>query len=165
MPKFNDVNPRADLVTQELDILEFWDKQNIFQKSLDQRQKAKRYIFFEGPPTANAKPGIHHVEGRAFKDLWPRFKTMQGYLVGRKAGWDTHGLPVEIAVEKKLGLTNKGEIEKYGIAKFNAEAKSSVWEYKEAWEQSTKRLGFWLDMEHPYITYDPKHVESLWWII
>ncbi|MFA5966901.1 MAG: isoleucine--tRNA ligase [Patescibacteria group bacterium] len=165
MPKFNDVNPRVDFVTQELDILEFWDKQNIFQKSLGQRQKAKRYIFFEGPPTANAKPGIHHVEGRAFKDLWPRFKTMQGYLVDRKAGWDTHGLPVEIAVEKKLGLTNKADIEKYGIAKFNAEAKKSVWEYKEVWEQSTKRLGFWLDMDHPYITYDPKYVESLWWII
>ena len=165
MPKFNDVNPRADFVTQELDILEFWDKNKIFQKSLDQRGKAKRYIFFEGPPTANAKPGIHHIEGRAFKDLWPRFKTMQGYLVDRKAGWDTHGLPVEIAVEKKLGLTNKTDIEKYGIAKFNAEARQSVWEYKEAWEQSTKRLGFWLDLDHPYITYDPKYIESLWWII
>ena len=165
MPKFNDVNPRADFVTQELDILGFWDKHSIFQKSLDLRKKARHYIFFEGPPTANAKPGIHHVEGRAFKDLWPRFKTMQGFLVERKAGWDTHGLPVEIAVEKKLSLTNKGEIEKYGIAKFNAEAKKSVWKYKEAWEQSTKRLGFWLDMKHPYITYDPNYIESLWWII
>ena len=165
MPKFNDVDPRVDFVNQELDILEFWDKNKIFQKSLDQRGKAKRYIFFEGPPTANARPGIHHIEGRAFKDLWPRFKTMQGYLVDRKAGWDTHGLPVEIAVEKKLGLTNKADIEKYGIAKFNAEARQSVWEYKEAWEQSTKRLGFWLDLDHPYITYDPKYIESLWWII
>lgn len=165
MPKFNNVNPRQDFVAQELDILGFWDKQKIFQKSLAQRKTAQRYIFFEGPPTANAKPGLHHIEGRAFKDLWPRFKTMQGYLVERKAGWDTHGLPVEIAVEKKLGLTNKADIEKYGIAPFNAEAKRSVWEYKEAWEKSTKRLGFWLDLDNPYVTYDPKYIESLWWII
>jgi len=165
MPKFKDVNPREDLVNQELDILEFWDKQKIFQKSLAQRINTKRYIFFEGPPTANAKPGIHHVESRAFKDLWPRFKTMQGYLVDRKAGWDTHGLPVELAIEKKLGLTNKTDIEKYGIAKFNAEAKKSVWEFKEIWDQSTRRLGFWLDLDNPYITYDTNYVESLWWII
>ncbi|MFH0912052.1 MAG: class I tRNA ligase family protein [Patescibacteria group bacterium] len=165
MPKFNDVNPRVDFVAQELDILEFWDKNQIFQKSTKQREKAKRYVFFEGPPTANARPGIHHVESRAFKDLWPRFKTMQGYLVERKAGWDTHGLPVELAIEKKLGLSNKSDIEKYGIAKFNAEAQKSVWEFKEIWDQSTKRLGFWLDLDNPYITYDPKYIESLWWII
>lgn len=165
MPKFKDVNPREDLVTQELNILEFWDKQNIFQKSLTNREKAKRYVFFEGPPTANAKPGIHHVESRAFKDLWPRFKTMQGYLVERKAGWDTHGLPVELQIEKKLGLTSKTDIEKYGIAKFNAEAQKSVWEFKEVWDSSTKRLGFWLDLDNPYIPYNPEYIESLWWII
>ena len=165
MPKFKDVNPRADLVAQELEILEFWEKNKIFQKSLKQRESGKRYVFFEGPPTANAKPGIHHVESRAFKDLWPRFKTMQGFLVERKAGWDTHGLPVELAIEKKLGLANKSDIEKYGIAKFNAEAQKSVWEFKEIWDQSTKRLGFWLDLDNPYITYDPKYIESLWWII
>ena len=165
MPRFEDVNPRADFVAQELAILKFWEKNKIFQKSLDQRNKAKRYVFFEGPPTANAKPGIHHIEARAFKDLWPRFKTMQGFLVERKAGWDTHGLPVELAIEKKLGLANKSDIEKYGIAKFNAEAQKSVWEFKEAWDQSTRRLGFWLDLDNPYITYDSKYIESLWWII
>ncbi len=165
MPKFEDVNPREDLVAQELTILGFWEKNKIFQKSLQKRAKAKRYVFFEGPPTANAKPGIHHMESRAFKDLWPRFKTMQGLLVERKAGWDTHGLPVELAIEKKLGLTNKSDIEKYGIAKFNAEAQKSVWEFKESWDQNTERLGFWLDLDNPYITYDPKYIESLWWII
>ncbi|MBU1092130.1 isoleucine--tRNA ligase [Patescibacteria group bacterium] len=165
MVKFNDVNPREDLVAQELKILEFWEKNQIFQKSLDIRAKADRFVFFEGPPTANAKPGIHHIEGRSFKDLWPRFKTMQGFLVERKAGWDTHGLPVEIALEKKLGLSNKTDIEKFGIAKFNAEAKQSVWEFKEIWEQSTRRMGFWLDLDNPYVTYDSKYVESLWWVI
>ncbi|HCR42251.1 TPA: isoleucine--tRNA ligase [Patescibacteria group bacterium] len=165
MAQFKDVNPREDFVKQELAILEFWEKNQIFQKSLSERAKAKRFIFFEGPPTANAKPGIHHIEGRAFKDLWPRFKTMQGFLVERKAGWDTHGLPVEIALEKKLGLNNKTDIEKFGIEKFNAQARKSVWEFKEIWEQSTRRMGFWLDLDNPYITYDANYVESLWWII
>ncbi|MEA1909702.1 MAG: isoleucine--tRNA ligase [Patescibacteria group bacterium] len=162
---FKKVDPRADLVEQELEVLKFWDKEKIFEKSLEKGEGKDRYVFFEGPPTANAKPGLHHIEGRSFKDLFPRFKTMQGYLVERKAGWDTHGLPVEIAIEKKLGLKNKTDIENYGIDKFNAEAKKSVWEFKEVWEDSTKRLGFWLDLDDPYVTYDSKYVESLWWII
>ena len=123
MSKFKEVNPKLDLPNQELEILEFWDKENIFKKSLDLHKKAKRFVFFEGPPTANAKPGLHHLISRYFKDLWPRFKTMQGFLVERKAGWDTHGLPVEISVEKELGLKNKQDIEKYGIAKFNQKPK------------------------------------------
>src|SRR3989338_1583351 len=106
-----------DLRKVEQKTLSFWKENKIFQKSLENRKKAKRYVFFEGPPTANARPGIHHVESRAFKDLWPRFKTMRGFLVERKAGWDTHGLPVELQIEKKLGLTSKTDIEKYGIAK------------------------------------------------
>jgi len=122
------------------------------------------FTFYEGPPTANGQPGIHHVLARAFKDLIPRFKTMQGYLVERKAGWDTHGLPVELEVEKKLKISGKPEIEKYGIEKFNTECQKSVWQYKEEWEKLTERIGFWLDMENPYITYDKDYVETLWWI-
>ncbi len=165
MSKFKEVNPKLDLPNQELEILEFWDKENIFKKSLDLHKKAKRFVFFEGPPTANAKPGLHHLISRYFKDLWPRFKTMQGFLVERKAGWDTHGLPVEISVEKELGLKNKQDIEKYGIAKFNQKAKESVWKYKELWEEFTKRSAFWLDLDKPYISHNPKYIESLWWII
>ena len=145
--------------------LERWKKEKIFKKTLQQTTHGRRFVFFEGPPTANGKPGIHHVLARAFKDVIPRYKTMQGFFVERKAGWDTHGLPVELEVEKQLGLKSKKEIETYGIEQFNAECKKSVWKYKEEWERLTERIGFWLDMEHPYITYDPAYVESLWWII
>lgn len=165
MTRFKKVNPKLDLVKSELEVLEFWDKEDIFAKSLDLRSKSERFVFFEGPPTANGKPGIHHLIARYFKDLWPRFKTMQGFLVERKAGWDTHGLPVEIGVEKELGLKNKNDIEKYGVAKFNQKAKESVWKYKELWEKFTKRSGFWLDLDNPYYSHDPKYIESLWWII
>ncbi len=164
MTRFKDIDPKLDLVKAELEVLEFWDKENIFKKSLDLRSKNDRYIFFEGPPTANGKPGIHHLIARYFKDLWPRFKTMQGFLVERKAGWDTQGLAVEIGVEKELGLKNKNDIEKYGVAKFNEKAKESVWRYKELWEKFTKRSGFWLDLDNPYYSHDPKYIESLWWI-
>ncbi|MBI2057773.1 MAG: class I tRNA ligase family protein, partial [Candidatus Yanofskybacteria bacterium] len=129
------------------------------------RKKSKPFIFFEGPPTANAKPAIHHLIGRVFKDVFCRYKTMRGFYVERKSGWDTHGLPVEIEVEKSLGLKSKKEIEEYGIAKFNKQAKESVWKYKEEWERFTKRIGFWLDLKNPYITYDPKYIETLWWIL
>jgi len=165
MTKFKDIDPKLDLAKSELEVLEFWDKEKIFAKSLDLRSKGKRFVFFEGPPTANGKPGIHHLIARYFKDLWPRFKTMQGFLVERKAGWDTHGLPVEIGVEKELGLKNKNDIEKYGVDRFNEKAKESVWKYKELWEKFTKRSGFWLDLDNPYYSHDPKYVESLWWII
>jgi len=165
MGQFRKISPDLELPRQEEEVLAFWDKEKIFAKSLAARAKGKRYVFFEGPPTANAKPGLHHLITRYFKDLFPRFKTMQGFLVERKAGWDTHGLPVEIAIEKKLGLTNKQGIERYGVAEFNKQAKDSVWEYKKAWEEVTRRSAFWLDLEHPYITYDPNYVESVWWII
>ncbi|OGN28214.1 MAG: hypothetical protein A3A33_02565 [Candidatus Yanofskybacteria bacterium RIFCSPLOWO2_01_FULL_49_25] len=157
----------ADFDIQKLEekILKFWDDRDIFARTLKEREGKKRFVFFDGPPTANGKPGIHHFIGRAFKDLWPRYKTMRGYYVARKAGWDTHGLPVEIEVEKELGLKNKKDIESYGIAKFNAKAKASVWKYKEEWQRFTKRIGFWLDLEHPYITYEPSYMETLWWII
>jgi isoleucyl-tRNA synthetase len=146
-------------------ILEFWKKNRIFEKSIKQRAKAPNFVFYEGPPTANAKPGIHHVLARSFKDIICRYKTMKGFRVLRKAGWDTHGLPVELEIEKKLGLKKKKDIEKYGISKFNKKCKKSVWEYKKDWEQLTERIGFWLDMENPYITYTPEYIESVWWII
>ena len=147
----------------EKKILEFWKKDKTFEKSLN--KKGKNFVFYEGPPTANGKPGIHHVLARAFKDVIPRYKTMQGYHVERKAGWDTHGLPVELEVEKQLGLKNKKDIEDYGVEKFNAKCKESVWKYKEEWEKLTERMGYWVDMKNPYVTYDNNYIESLWWII
>ena len=150
---------------REEEILKFWEKNRIFEKSLKKNKGKKTFVFYEGPPTANGMPGIHHVEARAFKDAVCRYKTMAGFFVPRRAGWDTHGLPVEIQVEKKLGFKTKQEIENYGIAKFNAEAKKSVWEYKEEWERLTRRMGYWIDMAHPYITYETSYIETLWWII
>ncbi|MBU6414717.1 class I tRNA ligase family protein [Patescibacteria group bacterium] len=156
---------QLNLPLREEKILEMWEREKIFEKSLAKTKGKKSFVFYEGPPTANALPGIHHVEARAFKDLIPRYKTMRGFFVARKAGWDTHGLPVELAVEKELGLKNKKDIETYGIERFNEQCRASVWKYKSEWEKLTKRIGFWLDMEHPYITYDPNYMETLWWII
>ena len=146
-------------------ILDFWQENAIFEKSLKARKRAKRFVFFEGPPTANGRPGIHHFLGRAFKDLYGRYKTMSGFFVFRKAGWDTHGLPVEIEVEKQLGFKTKKDIENYGIAKFNQKAKESVWKYKSEWEDMTRKMGFWVDVKHPYITYENNYIETLWHII
>src|SRR3990167_2703197 len=154
-----------DFKKLEEEVLDFWEKNKVFEASLERRKKSKPFIFFEGPPTANAKPAIHHLIGRVFKDVFCRYKTMRGFYVERKSGWDTHGLPVEIEVEKSLGLKSKKEIEEYGIAKFNKQAKESVWKYKEEWERFTKRIGFWLDLKNPYITYDANYIESLWWIL
>jgi len=154
----------------EKKILSFWQKNKIFEKSLKKpirqaQDKKGDFVFYEGPPTANGEPGIHHVLSRAFKDLIPRYKTMQGYHVERKAGWDTHGLPVELEVEKELKLKQKQDIEKYGIKEFNEKCKASVWKYKEEWEKMTERIGFWIDLKNPYITYDNNYIETLWWII
>jgi isoleucyl-tRNA synthetase len=149
----------------EQKILKFWKEKRTFEKSIEQRRKAPNFVFYEGPPTANAKPGIHHVLSRVYKDIICRYKTMQGFRVLRKAGWDTHGLPVELEIEKKLGLKTKKEIEKYGIAKFNRLCKESVWNYKKDWEKLTERIAFWLDMENPYITYETDYIESVWWIL
>jgi isoleucyl-tRNA synthetase len=147
-------------------VLKFWKENQIFEKSLELRKEdGKPYKFFEGPPTANGRPGIHHILGRAFKDVLPRYKTMRGYYVKRKAGWDTHGLPVEIEVQKELGLKGKQDIEKFGIAEFNEKAKSSVWRYKDEWEKLTDRVGFWLDLKKPYVTYHNSYIESLWWVL
>ena len=144
---------KSERALAEERVLEFWRENKIFEKSLGQSKGKKEYIFYEGPPTANGKPGIHHLEARAFKDVIPRYKTMRGYYVRRKGGWDTHGLPVELQVEKKLGLSSKKAIEEYGIAKFNRQCKESVWEYLEFWNKFTERIGFWVDQKNPYVTY------------
>jgi len=156
---------QANLPKLEEKILKFWKVNKIFEKSISQRKKAKNFVFYEGPPTANAPPGLHHVLSRVFKDIICRYRTMKGFKVERKAGWDTHGLPVELQIEKKFGFKNKKEIEKFGISKFNKECKKSVWEYKKVWEKLTERIGYWLDLKNPYITYDPKYIETLWFIL
>ena len=154
-----------DFSKQEQDTLKEWKDKQIFKKTVEKDAPKGSFVFFEGPPTANGHPGIHHVEARAFKDCIPRFRTMQGYSVKRKAGWDTHGLPVELEVEKELGFKSKHEIEDYGVEKFNEKCKQSVWKYKEEWEEFTHRLGYWLDFDDAYVTYKPEYVESLWWAI
>lgn len=160
-----DTENKSEAALREERILEFWSENKIFEKSLNKTGNKKEFIFYEGPPTANGKPGIHHLEARAFKDAIPRYKTMQDYHVRRKGGWDTHGLPVELQVEKKLGLDSKKAIEEYGIAKFNQECKEGVWEYLDIWNKFTKRIGFWLDQDNPYITYHNNFIESVWNIL
>lgn len=163
--------PAPNFPKIEEEILEFWEREKIFEKSLAKEAPKGNFVFFEGPPTANGKPGIHHVEARAFKDLIPRYKTMRGYKVERKAGWDTHGLPVELQVEKALGISGKPQIESLkptkeeSIAFFNQKCKESVWQYLDEWVKLTKRIGFWVDLKDPYITYETPYIESLWWII
>ncbi|MBI1975420.1 MAG: class I tRNA ligase family protein [Candidatus Vogelbacteria bacterium] len=153
---------KSAIAEREEKILEFWKKRGVFKSSLEKPAPKGEFVFYEGPPTANGKPGIHHLEARAFKDAIPRYRTMRGYHVRRKAGWDTHGLPVELEVEKQLGLKSKKDIEAYGVAAFNAKCKESVWKYLEEWNRFTERIGFWLDQEHPYVTYSPQYIESLW---
>ena len=144
--------------------MHFWREKDIFKKSLRWREKAPQFTLYDGPPTANGNPGIHHVLSRIYKDAIPRYKTMKGYFVPRKAGWDTHGLPVELEIEKKLGFTNKAQIEEFGIAEFNARCKGSVFSYLEEWKRLTERIAFWIDLEHPYITFENSYIESLWWV-
>ncbi len=147
-------------------VLAFWDNQRVFERSMEARAKGrKKFVFFEGPPTANGHAHMGHFEGRAFKDLFNRYKTMQGYYVLRKAGWDTHGLPVELQVEKELGFKSKKDIEAYGIEAFNRKCRESVWTYIGEWEAMTRRMGFWVDMRHPYVTYETSYMESLWAIL
>jgi isoleucyl-tRNA synthetase len=144
-------------------ILKFWLENKIFQKSMDQKKDCKPYVFLEGPPTANGMPHPGHVLTRVMKDLVCRYQTMTSHYVFRKAGWDTHGLPVEIEVEKKLGLKDKGDVEKYGIKKFNDECKKSVFKYESAWVENTRRIGFFIDMTNPYVTLTNDYIESVWW--
>ncbi len=161
---FKPVDPRVSFPKMEEEILTFWHRNAIFRRSIDERPEDRLFIFYEGPPTANARPGIHHVLSRVFKDLVPRYKTMRGYRVPRKGGWDTHGLPVELEIEKELGLKSKPEIEEYGIAAFNEKCKASVSRYVEEWTRLSERIAFWADYENPYVTYDNGYIETCWWI-
>jgi isoleucyl-tRNA synthetase len=162
---FKPVSPKLDVTALEEGVLQFWKEHKIFEKSSSERKGAPEYVFFEGPPTANGKPGVHHVEARAFKDMFPRYKIMNGYHVSRRGGWDTHGLPVEIAVEKKLGFNNKQQIEAYGIEKFNDLCRKSVFDYIQDWEKLTDRIAFWVDLGDAYVTYTNDYIESVWWIL
>ncbi|MFQ5864436.1 MAG: isoleucine--tRNA ligase [bacterium] len=162
---YKELSTQLNFPALEKEILKYWEENKIFEKSIESRDPARPFIFYEGPPTANGRPGIHHVISRTIKDFVCRLKTMEGYRVERKAGWDTHGLPVEIEVEKELGFTSKEEIEKYGIDKFNEKCKQSVWRYKQEWDEVTRRIGFWIDLQNPYITYENEYIESVWWIL
>jgi isoleucyl-tRNA synthetase len=160
---FQPLGAQVDLPALEREVLARWQEAGIFERSLKQTAGGPAWVFYEGPPTANGLPGVHHVEARTFKDLFPRFKTMQGFHVPRQAGWDCHGLPVEVAVEKELGLTGKRDIEAYGVAEFNARCRESVLRYVHAWLQMSRRMGYWADTEHAYQTMDPSYIESVWW--
>ena len=162
---YTKVPTSLDFAARERETLAFWQKEDIFKKSVALRRGAPKYTFYDGPPTANGKPHIGHILTRAIKDIIPRYRTMKGYDVLRKAGWDTHGLPVELEVEKALGLDGKEQIEAYGVEPFLAKCKESVWKYKTDWEQMSERVGFWADMEHPYVTYEDDYIESEWWAL
>ncbi len=162
---YKKVNSDLNFVDREKKVEQFWKDNNIFEKSIENRKEGPTYVFYDGPPTANGKPHIGHVLTRVIKDMIPRYRTMKGYMVPRKAGWDTHGLPVEIEVEKKLGLDGKDQIEEYGLEPFIKNCKESVWKYKGMWEDFSGTVGFWADMEHPYITYDNNFIESEWWAL
>ena len=162
---FKQLTDKLNYHELESEILKSWEANDIFNKSISTRDGKQEFTFYEGPPTANGRPGIHHVMGRTLKDIICRYKTMQGFQVYRKAGWDTHGLPVEIEVEKSLGFKHKDDIVGYGVAKFNEECKKSVWKYKTEWEELTKMMGYWVDLQHPYVTFDNQYIESIWWAL
>ncbi|MDY3285531.1 MAG: class I tRNA ligase family protein, partial [Eubacteriales bacterium] len=162
---YKKVPTNLDFVSREHETLAFWNENKIFEKSLEHRRGDRTYTFYDGPPTANGKPHIGHVLTRVIKDMIPRYRCMKGYDVPRKAGWDTHGLPVELEVEKLLGLDGKEQIEQYGIEPFIEKCKESVWKYKGMWEDFSGTVGFWADMEHPYVTYHNDYIESEWWAL
>ncbi|MBP5288970.1 MAG: isoleucine--tRNA ligase [Clostridia bacterium] len=162
---YKKVDPDLNFVQREKKVLEFWQREKIFEKSVALRKQGESYVFYDGPPTANGKPHIGHVLTRVIKDMIPRYRTMKGYMVPRKAGWDTHGLPVELEVEKLLGLDGKEQIEQYGLAPFIDKCKESVWKYKGMWEDFSGTVGFWADMENPYVTYHNDFIESEWWAL
>jgi isoleucyl-tRNA synthetase len=162
---YDKVSTNLNFVEREKEVLKFWKNEKVFEKTIEERKNGKPYTFYDGPPTANGKPHIGHVLTRVIKDIIPRYRTMKGYNVLRKAGWDTHGLPVELEVEKKLGLDGKEQIEEYGLEPFIHECKESVWKYKGMWEDFSETVGYWVDMENPYVTYDNNFIESEWWAL
>ncbi len=163
MPGFKPVDPKQSFPELEQRVLARWRERDVFGRSLANREGAEVWSFYEGPPTANGRPGSHHVLSRVFKDVYPRYRTMRGYRVPRKAGWDCHGLPVELEVEKQLGIGSKQEVEEYGIDRFNARCRASVFEYVEEWNRLTERIGFWIDLDDPYVTLENDYIESVWW--
>ena len=164
MPRFEEVK-RFDHAALEREVLAWWEQRRIFEKSVRERANRKAFTFYEGPPTANGRPGIHHVMARTIKDVFCRYKTMKGFYVERKAGWDTHGLPVEIEVEKALGLAGREDIERYGVGKYNEKCRESVLRYKEVWDDLTRKMGYWVDLDHPYVTFENRYIETEWWLL
>jgi isoleucyl-tRNA synthetase len=162
---FKAVSPKVDILKVEQEVTSFWRLNRVFERTMEEREGAPTYVFYEGPPTANGKPGSHHVLSRAYKDLFPRYKTMQGYYSLRRGGWDTHGLPVEIAVEQELGIKHKYEIEEYGIAEFNEKCRESVFRYITEWEKLTERIAFWVNLDEAYVTFSNDYIQSVWWIL
>src|ERR1700704_1705887 len=158
-------DPKLSPDALEKQLLAAWKHERLFRQTLEATRKGKPFVFFEGPPTANGRPGIHHVFARTIKDLICRYHTMLGESVTRIAGWDTHGLPVEIEVEKALGINGKPDIEKFGVEKFNQLCRESVWKYRGEWEKLSERIAYWLDYDNPYVTYSNDYVESVWWAL
>ena len=156
---------KLDLVELSQSVLRFWKQEHIFEKSVRSREGKPAFVFYEGPPSANGMPGIHHVMARAIKDIFCRYKTQKGFQVKRKAGWDTHGLPVELGVEKELGITKDAIGKTISVAQYNAACKEAVMRYTDVWNQLTERIGYWVDMDDPYITYTSKYMESVWWLL
>jgi len=162
---YKKVDTSLNFLDREKQILEYWKENGIFEQNIAKNQDGGEFTFYDGPPTANGKPHIGHILTRVIKDIIPRYQVMKGKHCLRKAGWDTHGLPVELEVEKMLGIDGKQEIEKYGIEPFIAKCKESVWKYKGEWEKMSDRVGYWADMNEPYVTYDDNYIESVWWAI
>ena len=162
---YKKVDTAMNFVDREKEVIGFWKENDVFEDSVKEREGGEEFSFYDGPPTANGKPHIGHILTRVMKDIVPRYQTMKGKHVLRKAGWDTHGLPVELEVERLLGIDGKQDIEKYGIEPFIKKCKESVWKYKGEWERMSERVGYWADMENPYVTYDDKYIESVWWAL
>ena len=162
---YKKVELKNGYVGMEEDVAKLWKEKNIIKKNLDKNKGKKYFVFYDGPPTANGMPHVGHVETRVMKDIIPRYKVMKGYYVPRKAGWDTQGLPVELEIEKKLGISGKDQIEDYGVEKFVKQCKDSVFEYVDVWQKMTDKIAFWVDMDNPYITYKNEYIESVWWAL
>ena len=160
-PEYNQLN----LSDVNKEMLKVWDEKDIFRKSLEMREGHPRFVFYEGPPSANGMPGIHHVIARSIKDIFCRYKTMKGYLVNRKAGWDTHGLPVELGVERSMGITKEDIGKKITVEEYNAACRTEVMKYTREWEDLTRKMGYWVDMSDPYVTYDNRYIETLWYLL
>ena len=165
MAKYNDDLKQLNLPEIDKKIRTFWEANDIFKKSVEQRPADNSFVFYEGPPSANGKPGIHHVMGRTVKDIFCRFQTMNGKRVERKGGWDTHGLPIELSVEKELGITKEDIGTKITVDEYNAKCRETVMQYKDQWDDITRKMGYWVDLDNPYITFNNEYIESVWWLL